>query len=79
MHPNPQLAPHLEILDCIRGGSINLTLLHRMFGITIEITLVTVIIVIIVITVITVIIVIILLAMELDQSLDHIFCGHSPW
>ena len=51
MHPNPQLAPHLEILDCIRG-SINLTLLHRMFGITIEITLVIHITVIIVITVI---------------------------
>ena len=72
MHPNPQLAPHLEILDCIRG-SINLTLLRRMFGITTEITLV------IQITVIIVITVIILLAMELDQSLDHIFCGHSPW
>ena len=78
MHPNPQLAPHLEILDCIRG-SINLTLLHRMFGITTEITLVIQITVIIVITVIILISVIILLAMELDQSLDHIFCGHSPW
>ena len=78
MHPNPQLAPHLEILDCIRG-SINLTLLHRMFGIIIEITLVIQINMIITIIVIIVIIVIILLAMELDQSQDHIFCGHGPW